>query len=282
MRQTFDAPALSRFPAVPMAYALTLSDQARWSGGPHDSLRQRDVGLGQASGGQLGARHFAATAAGHARRWDAEPPGLGLLYVTAGTLRFEGADPLELNAGDCAYQDVTGQAAAVSWSADFQAFEVTVPARGATVAPVETLRFPQGPPRGVLRDSPQAFKADGGPRTFFVYRDLGSSAATEGRVHAHVVRAIGQMEGGTGWHVHSMSQMFYVVTGWVDIAVDGEPPVRMVPGDAMCLANGTRHDVAAFSPDYTVFELCLPGEYSTVATPAPEVDAPTAGVEGAR
>ena len=46
--------------------------------------------------------------------------------------------------------------------------------------------------------------------------------------------------GGTGWHVHSMSQLFFVFKGWVDIGVEGQGWTRMVAGDAMCIASDMR------------------------------------------
>lgn len=256
-----------------MHYALSTSADATWSEGPHRGLRHYDLKLGTASSGQLGARHIAATAAGEAAAWDGGAvPTFGMLYVTAGSITLgEGESAISMKHDDCAYQDIVFGLGPVSWSEDFQGFEIVTPAHGARVAPFETLAFEAGEvPTGLRRMTSDAFQPDGGPRTFFVYRDLGTAQATGGRVHVHVVRAIGVMEGGTGWHVHSMSQMFYVVSGWVLIAVDGEPPVRMAAGDAMCLARGMRHDVADFSPDYVVFEICLPADYSTIPTPAPE------------
>ncbi len=274
MYKPFDAPSLSRFEPVPMKFALAQTEDAVWSTDGITGLKSRDLGIGGASAGQVMGRALKAEGSGQSAGWSAASDGaLGLLYVTSGEVAFTGADGsiVRLGPDDCAFQDVTSGAAAVEWSADFEGFETATTGHGAGVAPHPTLDFTTVRlPQGVRRYGPEVFKADGGPRTFFVYRDLGTTAATGGRVHIHVVRAIGQMEGGTGWHVHSMSQMFLVVAGWVDIAVDGQVPVRMVPGDAMCLANGMRHDVAGFSPDYVVFELCLPADYSTVPTVAPE------------
>jgi len=270
MYKPFDAPSMSRFEPVPMTFALARTEGATWSADALTGLKQRDLGIGAASDGQVVGRALKADGAGQATGWSAASEGaLGLLYVTSGEIAFTGTDGTTVRLGpdDCAFQGVTSDALAVEWSADFEGFETTTTGR----PPHPTLDFSSVRlPEGVRRYGPEVFKADGGPRTFFVYRDLGTTAATGGRVHIHVVRAIGQMEGGTGWHVHSMSQMFLVVAGWVDIAVDGQPPVRMFPGDAMCLANGMRHDVAGFSPDYVVFELCLPADYSTVPTVAPE------------
>lgn len=108
-----------------------------------------------------------------------------------------------------------------------------------------------------------------GPRRFLEYRDLKVIDATKRRLHIHQVRAVNAPEGGTGWHVHSMSQLFYVFRGWVDIAVEKHGNIRMVAGDAMCIGSDMRHNVSKFSADYDLVEICLPADYSTVPMPAP-------------
>ena len=42
----------------------------------------------------------------------------------------------------------------------------------------------------------------GGLRDFFLYRDLGIAAATNGKVIAHLVKANHAPADGTGWHYH--------------------------------------------------------------------------------
>ena len=73
------------------------------------------------------------------------------------------------------------------------------------------------------------------------------------------------MPGGTGWHNHTMSQLFVVLSGWANIAVGGRGERVMRAGDAMCLRAGMRHDVPAYSADYTVLEMCIPADYETAA-----------------
>src|SRR5690606_10980794 len=103
-----------------------------------------------------------------------------------------------------------------------------------------------------------------GPRSFFSYRDLGVAAATGRRIHIHIVRASKPIEKGTGWHSHSMGQLFYVLEGWADLEVERLPSVRMSAGDAMCIAPRMKHDVPRFSNDYAVLEMCIPADYDTV------------------
>jgi quercetin dioxygenase-like cupin family protein len=109
----------------------------------------------------------------------------------------------------------------------------------------------------------------GGPRSFFAYRDLGTAESTGGHLHTHAVRAAAQMEGGTGWHYHSMGQLFVVFEGGCEIGVEGQGWVTMGPLDAMCIAAGLVHNVRSFDPSYHLIELCIPAVYETVAVDGP-------------
>ncbi len=60
------------------------------------------------------------------------------------------------------------------------------------------------------------------------------------------------------------------------------PQIELRVGNSTCLGAGPdmRHNVAPFTGDYTVLEMCVPHAYETIA-----VDPPTAGApppEGAR
>ena len=275
------APSESAFPSIPAAYALARLSEAVWASGPHPGLQSRDLLLSQASDGQMGALQFQATRAGSVPRWLATSPTFGFIYVTSGTLMFQapGGEALTLRAGDAAIQEAVVQDWPVQWSEDLNLVEITAGPRGA-----ERVRSPEclldfAPPGQVAslaavqhlvnRDIPENFQAGSGLRSFLAYRDFGPMAATERRVHIHQIDAVETPEGGTGWHVHSMSQLFYVTRGWVDIAVEGQGSIHMVAGDAMCIGHDTRHNVHRFSTDYSLIELCLPGDYSTVVRPAP-------------
>lgn len=280
MYEYHDAPSVSAFPAVPLGYELAVLAGATWTPVGNSGLEARDLLFGRATKAQMGSRHVRAAKAGSADRW---PGAAGLafrfLYVLAGSATFEvkGQEPVTLVKDDVPSQAFMAKAGRVTWEAGFEAVEIVAPDWSLTATPpvpVELLAGLQdmtGAGNGevsVSRNGPDAFVTNG-LRPFMVYRDLGTTRDTDGRMHIHVVRAIDTLPGGTGWHVHSMSQIFYVLRGWVNIAVDGQGVTRMVEGDAMCIANGMRHNVFEFSHDYDVLELCMPAEYSTVATPAP-------------
>jgi hypothetical protein len=67
-------------------------------------------------------------------------------------------------------------------------------------------------------NSPEACYTDGGLRSFFVYRDTGVTAATNGKVRVQLVRAAhksSEAKGGTGFHFHTAEiHVVYMVRGW--------------------------------------------------------------------
>jgi hypothetical protein len=55
-------------------------------------------------------------------------------------------------------------------------------------------------------NSPEAQYSDGGLRSFFVYRDMGVTPATNGKLRVQLVRAArpsSEAKGGTGFHFHT-------------------------------------------------------------------------------
>jgi [protein-PII] uridylyltransferase len=59
---------------------------------------------------------------------------------------------------------------------------------------------------------PNCKESPGGLRDFFLYRDLGVAAATNGKVIAHLVKANAPPEEGTGWHYHVCDFQIVVMT----------------------------------------------------------------------
>jgi quercetin dioxygenase-like cupin family protein len=270
------AESVSPFLAIPMKYALARLSDGGWASGPIAGLQQRDLLLRQASSGQMGALHMRAVASGSAAAWGAHLP-FRFLYVTSGALSFRlRDDAMTLAAGDTALTETLALASDIAWSADFEAVEITAPAAGENVNPEPLLAMPlptldqAAAIAGITRDTPDAYKVGNGPRRYFKYRDLGVIDATDRRIHIHQVSAVDTPEGGTGWHIHSMSQLFYVFSGWVDINIEGQGLVHMEGGDAMCICADMGHNVAGFSADYDLIEVCLPADYSTKDIPAPQ------------
>jgi mannose-6-phosphate isomerase-like protein (cupin superfamily) len=180
-------------------------------------------------------------------------------------------DPIALSPGDCIHQPALAQRNEVELSEGCELLELAVPLQpmlGSLPFDLETQQRAATPV--LTHDRPESYKQGDGPRKYFQYRDLGIAEATGGRIHIHIIRATGPAQpGGTGWHRHTMCQLFYIFTGSAVLEVEPHDAVRMHAGDAMCISAGTRHNVPDFSSDYSLLEVCSPADYDTVDSDAP-------------
>lgn len=104
-----------------------------------------------------------------------------------------------------------------------------------------------------------------GLRSFFEYRDLGIKQATDGRVVAHVIRAVP----GTGFlsqpHLHRTTfQLVYVLKGWIEFEYEGQGTVRLEAGSCVHQPPEIRHRELGHSADVELLEIVMPGEFETV------------------
>ncbi|MBC8241529.1 MAG: cupin domain-containing protein [Alphaproteobacteria bacterium] len=107
---------------------------------------------------------------------------------------------------------------------------------------------------------------EGGLRGYFEYRDLGMTAATDGKVRAHVIRPSGPYEKPGDLHIHNLDfQMVYVLKGWARVHFDGVGEVRFEAGSCMYQEPGIEHRVFEYSDDYTVIEITIPADFETVS-----------------
>ncbi|MBL6953377.1 MAG: cupin domain-containing protein [Alphaproteobacteria bacterium] len=107
---------------------------------------------------------------------------------------------------------------------------------------------------------------EGGLRGYFEYRDLGMTAATDGKVRAHVIRPSGPYEKPGDLHIHNLDfQMVYVLKGWARVHFDGVGEVRFEAGSCMYQEPGIEHRVLEYSDDYTVIEITIPADFETVS-----------------
>ena len=116
----------------------------------------------------------------------------------------------------------------------------------------------------------------GGLRDFFLYRDLGVTDATNGKVIAHLVKANKAPETGTGWHRHEADFQIVIMTkGWARFMY--EDKVTLVEaGDVVHQRPGIRHFLFDYSPDMEYLEIVGPADFKTVGVDAPcQVPAPT-------
>jgi quercetin dioxygenase-like cupin family protein len=103
-----------------------------------------------------------------------------------------------------------------------------------------------------------------GLRSFFEYRDLGIKDATEGRVGAHVIRAVpGAPFNGTP-HRHGVAfQLVYVLKGWVEFEYEDQGVMRLEPGSCVHQPPGIRHREVGHSEDLALLEIVMPADYAT-------------------
>jgi mannose-6-phosphate isomerase-like protein (cupin superfamily) len=252
--------AVQNYPNIVERFGYSPSGPAVWRPDPDSALDFRDLSLGQASEHALSGRHLRC--AGQPTAIELVQPDcpFAFIFMLSGkaTIEIEGSAPQELDPLDSATRH--GPGAAVRWHFSHDAEFI---AMQATDAKPEL--FGQGNGKWVInKDSEDKYIVGDGPRKFFSYRDLGVAAATSRRIHIHVVRAVEVGPGGTGWHFHSMGQLFYVLRGWAELSVEFQPEVKMARDDAMCISSGMRHNVPAFSKDYMVLEMCVPADYDTV------------------
>lgn len=262
---------------LPMTFGFSRTADAVWRKGARSQLAFRDLDLHAGTHGLLTAQHIRATAAGNRTGWYSDDVEFHYVHVMAGmlTLRTTAGETVKLNTGDAVIQPpFLADRDVFEFTEDFEALEFT--SQG-SFAYIDAFMGRTGlvgaePEKGSLmvnRDDPTSYIVGDGPRSFFSYRDIGATAVTGRRMHVHIVGIAGQPPGGTGWHNHTMDQFFMPFTGWIELWVENLGFVRMERGDAMFIPAGLRHNVTAFTTDYTVVEVCIPTEYGTASTEPP-------------
>jgi quercetin dioxygenase-like cupin family protein len=108
-----------------------------------------------------------------------------------------------------------------------------------------------------------------GLRDFFLYRDLGVAAATNGKVIAHLVKANLPPTNGTGWHKHIAEfQIVIMMKGWAKFMY--EDKVTLVEaGDCVHQRPGITHFLFDYSPDMEYLEIVGPANFGTVPVEGP-------------
>ncbi len=110
----------------------------------------------------------------------------------------------------------------------------------------------------------------GGRRDFFVYRDLGVTEASIGRIRAQTMTAKRGMTEPTGWHYHECEGQFvYTLKGWVDLEFETGETIRVSEGESVYIPGGLRHNEIATSDDLEILELSVPAAMGTVPCDPP-------------
>lgn len=103
-----------------------------------------------------------------------------------------------------------------------------------------------------------------GLRAFFEYRDLGIRKATDGRVGAHIIRAVAGQNFSSQPHRHDTEfQLVYVLKGWIEFEYEGQGAVRLKAGSCTYQPHGIRHRELGHSDDVEILEVVLPADFAT-------------------
>jgi quercetin dioxygenase-like cupin family protein len=118
------------------------------------------------------------------------------------------------------------------------------------------------------------FRGDG-LRDFFLYRDLGVTEATGGKVIAQLVVAHNAPEKGTGWHRHEAEfHIVIMLRGWARFMYEDQETL-VSAGDCVHQRPGVRHYLFDYSPDMEYLEIAGPADFKTIdVDPVCEIPAP--------
>jgi mannose-6-phosphate isomerase-like protein (cupin superfamily) len=250
--------------AIPINFSFTPAGTGTWQ--PlKDGVEYRELGLADASNSVMSAGHLRAS------KVDRITLGGGhllQLVVLGGTAAVAGPKAIRLKRYDTLFVPA-GKRATIDCSNDFECLVFAAPSflglfDEAAQPSEDDSEF------HVTYEARESYTAGDGPRDFFAYRNLDLARLTGGRIHIHLIRAVKQRQGGTGWHTHDMSQWFMVLEGSGAITVQGGGDTTLLAGDAMTLGARIRHNQTAYSSDYVEIEICIPAKYDTVPDQEPE------------
>lgn len=105
-----------------------------------------------------------------------------------------------------------------------------------------------------------------GLRSYFEYRDLGITEATDGRFVARVIRpAANRKETLAGWHAHYADfRLLYVLKGWMTFHYKEFGTIKLEAGDAIYQGHEP-HTELEHSEDLEVLEVATPVDFETSA-----------------
>ena len=139
---------------------------------------------------------------------------------------------------------------------------------------VKLAKARKGPPKGFVVSHAKGSRFKKGLRSYMAYRDLGIAKATEGRVVAHVIKAITPLHSKTP-HLHETEfQLVYVLKGWIEFNYEGVGKVRLKAGSCVHQPPGIRHAELGHSKDLELLEVVVPAEFRPVEVESVDRAAP--------
>lgn len=237
------------------------SDSDHFTPDADGRMEERVLGLGEASGGQVRARHLRARgdAVGHVRTCASD--GHEVLYVRRGSASLDlgGGTDEPVAAGTAVYLPAGREYRILDRSYDFEAVVLTAddPAPGRTHEP------------SVDRETETSYVVGGTGREYLSFRHLAVADRTDRRFEVSLIRGLASPAGGTGWHSHDNSEWVFVLSGAAELRMAGRPSLTLRSGDSLTIPPGTVHAVPGFSVDYSRISVNLPADFRTEAAAAP-------------
>jgi quercetin dioxygenase-like cupin family protein len=253
----------AKYPTIVRDFSYSPIDPAVWQVDDRTGLEFRDLALDAATHGKLIARHWRnAGAERTVDLVDIHSP-FAFLFVLGGTVAVEGLGETPIALARFGSATRYGRGATTRWAfaPGAELFQIAAADDADDVLGTAGITDAAW---AISHDSEDSYVIGQGPRKFFKYRDLGTSEATGRRIHIHVVAVAGEAPGGTGWHWHTMGQIFYVLSGGAQLSLQRQPWVNVKSGDAMSICAGLGHNVPIFTSDYAVLEMCVPTDYDTI------------------
>ena len=151
---------------------------------------------------------------------------------------------------------------------------VTLTARPEAGHTIRAGRPRKGAPKGFVVTHAKGARFKKGLRSYMAYRDLGIEKATEGRVIAHVIKAITPLHAKLPHFHETEFQLVYVLKGWIEFNYEGVGKVRLKAGSCVHQPPGIRHAELGHSKDLELLEVVVPAEFKTVEVDSVEPSAP--------
>jgi len=104
-----------------------------------------------------------------------------------------------------------------------------------------------------------------GLRDYFSYRDLGVTAASNGRIVAQINRANYQLTEEGELHHHVLThQMNLVLGGSANMKFEGIGEVKLITGTSFYMPPNIKHTFVSCTKNFTTMEICTPAYFDTV------------------
>lgn len=141
---------------------------------------------------------------------------------------------------------------------------VTLTARLDAGHTIRVARARKSAPKGFVVTHAKSARFKKGLRSYMAYRDLGIAKATEGRVIAHVIKAVTPLHAKIPHFHETEFQLVYVLKGWIEFHYEGVGKVRLTAGSCVHQPPGIRHAELGHSKDLELLEVVVPAEFKTV------------------